>query len=112
MDNGMHLASLALRREKNIGQYLQQLEISSPFLEEYYLDAILSQESEPVQDFLLQISILRHFNSDLCNAVTDRTDGTEMLIYLEQENLFISRQPNRQGWHRFIPCSQRFYQQR
>ena len=97
---GMHLASLALRREKNISQYLQQLEISSPFLEEYYLDAILSQESEPVQDFLLQISILRHFNSNLCNAVTDRTDGPEMLIYLEQENLFISRQPNRQGWHR------------
>jgi LuxR family maltose regulon positive regulatory protein len=98
---GLHLASLALRHEKNVRRYLQQLEGSSRYLEEYYLDAILLRESETVQNFLLQISTLKHFNSNLCNAVTNRDDSIEMLTYLEHENLFISKIPHRQGWYRF-----------
>ncbi len=98
---GLHLASLALRHEKNVSRYLLELEGSELFLEEYYLDAVLSRESKPVQEFLLQTSILRHFCSDLCDAVTDRTDSIEMLAYLKRENLFISSLSDRQGWYRF-----------
>jgi LuxR family transcriptional regulator, maltose regulon positive regulatory protein len=100
---GLHLAALALRREKDIERVLQQLDGSSPFLEEYYLDSVLSKEPGPIQEFLLQTSVLRYLTSDLCNVVTNRMNSAENLAYLERENLFISPLSDRQGWYRYHP---------
>ncbi len=49
---------------------------------------------------LVKTSILKNLTGSLCEAVTGRTDGGEMLAHLWHENLFIVRLEE-QGWYRY-----------
>src|SRR5215208_6644448 len=52
-------------------------------------DEVLSRQPEDVREFLLRSSIVETLNGPLCEVLTDRTDGLEMLERLERENLFL-----------------------
>jgi ATP/maltotriose-dependent transcriptional regulator MalT len=54
-----------------------------------------------LRQFLRQTSILDRLCGSLCDAVTGRTDGQEMLEYLERENLFLMPLDNRREWFRY-----------
>jgi LuxR family maltose regulon positive regulatory protein len=50
---------------------------------------VLDRQPEAVQQFLLQTSVLRHLDADLCNELTGRTDSEEMLRALEANICFV-----------------------
>jgi LuxR family maltose regulon positive regulatory protein len=62
---------------------------------------VLQQQPESIRNFLLQTSILDRFCAPLCNAVTERQDGKEMLDALERNNLFLIPLDDKRQWYRY-----------
>ena len=56
---------------------------------DYLAEEVLSRQPEDVQEFLLKTSIVETLSGPLCEALTDTTDGREMLERLERTNLFL-----------------------
>ncbi|MEC5344971.1 LuxR C-terminal-related transcriptional regulator [Brenneria populi] len=67
----------------------------------YLQEVVLNPLPPEIQQFLLQTSILTRFTPELCNAVTLRSDGKQMLNFIEQHNLFISPLDEQGGWFRY-----------
>ncbi|HEX9076134.1 MAG TPA: hypothetical protein VF932_10165, partial [Anaerolineae bacterium] len=96
---GLALATLALDSPGD-GQPLANFSGAHSYLREYFIESILYRQPPSVQEFLLETAILKHLTGSLCDAVTGRSDGAEMLLYLWQQNLFLVRleEPD---WYRY-----------
>src|SRR3712207_1342219 len=57
--------------------------------------------SEPVREFLLRTSVLQNMAAPLCDALTGRSDGQQMLERLERENLFVVPLDDERRWYRY-----------
>ncbi len=97
---GLKLAAVALSKHRDRQQQIDTFSGAHLFVREYFLETALQQQSEAVQTFLLQTSILKQLTGVLCNAVTGRTDGAQMLTQLWQENLFLNRAED-QTWYQY-----------
>ena len=96
---GLTLAILALDAPGARDQALATFGAHT-YLREYFIENILYRQPPSVQEFLLETSILKHLTGSLCDAVTGRNDGAEMLAYLWHENLFLV-QLEAPGWYRY-----------
>lgn len=67
----------------------------------YLIKDVLGREPPELRRFLLETSILEGMTGALCNAVTGRTDGQEMLETLVAENLFTFALDERRTWFRY-----------
>ena len=74
---------------------------SHHFVLDYLMEEVLQRQLEPVRSFLLQTSILGRFCVPLCNAVTEREDGKEMLGVLEHDNIFLIPLDVQRQWYRY-----------
>ena len=98
---GLRLAALSLEgradpREVIAGFGGIQLDIA-----DYLTEEVLARQAEPVVSFRLQTSILDRLTAPLCDAVTGRGDGQEMLERLERHNLFLLPLDDHRGWYRY-----------
>src|SRR4029453_2987834 len=57
--------------------------------------------TDAVRGFLLESAVLDRMTGLLCDAVTGRDDGSEMLVALERANLFIVALDDRREWYRY-----------
>jgi LuxR family maltose regulon positive regulatory protein len=71
------------------------------YIFDYLIDEVLERQELHVQAFLLETSVLERFCGPLCDAVTGRTDGQEVLDDLERANLFTVPLDNRRQWVRY-----------
>jgi LuxR family maltose regulon positive regulatory protein len=97
---GLALAILALDQPGDRHQTLATFTGAHTYLREYFIENIVYRQPPSVQEFLLETAILKHLTGPLCNAVTGRSDGEEMLSYLWRENLFLVRL-EAPGWYRY-----------
>ena len=70
---GLQLAALSLQNRSNasdISERVQAFTGSNRFILDYLVDEVVYRQPLPVQQFLLQTSLLRRFNASLCEAVT------------------------------------------
>lgn len=86
---GLTLATLALDKHDDREQWMETFTGAHTYLSEYFMESVFSRQPPAVQTFLLKTSILKHMTGPLCNAVTGRTDGEEMLARLQRENVFV-----------------------
>jgi len=68
---------------------------------DYLPEAVLGRQPEPVRAFLLETSVLGRLSGPLCDAVTGRTDGQQMLEAIERANLFLAPLDEVRGWWRY-----------
>ena len=68
---------------------------------DFLAEEVLDRQPEQVQEFLLETSILDDLTGPLCDALTGRSDGQEMLERLERENLFVVALDDERGWYRY-----------
>jgi LuxR family maltose regulon positive regulatory protein len=54
-----------------------------------------------VRSFLLQTALLDRLSGPLCDAVTEREDGSGMLEILERSNLFVVPLDDKRRWYRY-----------
>jgi LuxR family transcriptional regulator, maltose regulon positive regulatory protein len=86
---GLQLAAHALRGGEDDSSPVEALAGSARYVFDYLADEVLSRQPEDVREFLLRTSVVETLNASLCEALTDTTDGREMLERLERTNLFL-----------------------
>ncbi len=96
---GLTLAMLAMNRMNDQSPWAT-FEATQRYLREFFIESILYRQPPSVQEFLLETAVLKNLTGSLCDAVTGRCDGREMLDYLWRENLFLVRLEE-PGWYRY-----------
>jgi LuxR family transcriptional regulator, maltose regulon positive regulatory protein len=97
---GLQLVALTLQRRLTGAD---KLVVSGRhrFIADYLNEDVLAPLSDKVRHFLLQTSLLDRLCGSLCEAVTARKDGQEMLETLEQDNLFLVPLDDSREWFRY-----------
>ncbi|NJN53931.1 MAG: AAA family ATPase [Anaerolineae bacterium] len=100
---GLQLAALSLQRQQDTTRFIESFAGTHHFVLDYLLEEVLHQQSENVQAFLLQTSILDRMCGSLCDALLSDPpiSGQEMLTKLERANLFIIPLDNERHWYRY-----------
>ncbi|MBZ9676205.1 LuxR C-terminal-related transcriptional regulator [Mesorhizobium sp. ES1-1] len=104
---GLRLASLVLGRTPSAFAATPPTGSHRAFAE-YFLEEVILGLPEKICRFLAMTSILDALNSGLCNAVTGWEDGSEVLEYLEEVQLFVVRLPGSQRWYKYHHLFQEF----
>jgi len=98
---GLQLAALSMQDRKNLPNFIRTFSGDDRHVIDYFAEEVLNQQSEQVQNFLLETSILNRLSGSLCDFVTGQEDGQERLVALERANLFIIPLDNRRCWYRY-----------
>ncbi len=98
---GLQLAAISMQGRKDIASFIQAFTGSHRFILDYLVEEVLQHQAEYIRSFLLQTAILDKFCASLCNAVTEREDGKEMLDVLEHSNLFLIPLDDKRQWYRY-----------
>jgi LuxR family transcriptional regulator, maltose regulon positive regulatory protein len=100
---GLRLATLALRGRTPaaIERLLDTFNGTQPPVVDYLVAEVLQAQPEAIQLFLLQTSMLGRLTASLCDAVTGRDDGAELLRTIEQSNLFLLPLDETPSWYRY-----------
>jgi LuxR family transcriptional regulator, maltose regulon positive regulatory protein len=100
---GLQMAAISIQGNPDRAQFIRTFSGSHRFILDYLIEEVLSQQSEPVRDFLLKTSILERLCSGLCEAVVG--DGPEpayrILEYLDRANLFLVPLDAERHWYRY-----------
>jgi LuxR family maltose regulon positive regulatory protein len=101
--SGLQMAALSLRGRdpERVEGFIQEFAGTNRFIMDFMLEEVLSRESEVVQTFLLQTSILSRLSGPLCDAVTGGQNGREVLEMLESRNLFVMPLDDNRNWYRY-----------
>jgi LuxR family maltose regulon positive regulatory protein len=83
------LASVTLENRDDPGRFIAGFSGSNAAVMDYLMEDVLSRQSAPVRDFLLQTSILAQLNAPLCDAVCGRQDSAAQLRAIDQAHLFL-----------------------
>jgi LuxR family maltose regulon positive regulatory protein len=98
---GLQLAALSMQGREDIAGFIQAFTGSHRFVLDYLVEEVLQRQPESTRNFLLQTAILERFCAPLCNAVTERDDGKDMLSTLEDSNLFLVPLDDQRQWYRY-----------
>ncbi|MBA2288303.1 MAG: AAA family ATPase, partial [Ktedonobacteraceae bacterium] len=98
---GVQLAALALREHQERARFIETFTGSHRHLFDYLIEEVFAQQPAHVQNFLLSTCILERFTGSLCNALTEQSDGQQMLEFLEQSNVFLVPLDEQRAWYRY-----------
>ena len=98
---GLQLAGLSLQRQPDVAGFLESFSGSHRHVLDYLAEEVLEQQPEPVREFLFETSVLDRLSGPLCDAVTGRADGQQMLEAIEAANLFLAPLDEVRGWWRY-----------
>jgi len=98
---GLHLLGLSLPEHANPATLLQEVSGDQRYILDYLTEAVLRQQPQEVQTFLLFTSILEQLNASLCNAVMQQSGSQQLLESLEHANLFVVSLDSRRQWYRY-----------
>jgi LuxR family transcriptional regulator, maltose regulon positive regulatory protein len=97
----LQLAALSMQGRDDIGGFIAGFAGDDRYVVDYLAEEVLQRQSDRVQTFLLQTSILGRLSGPLCDAVTGQGDGRAMLEALERGNLFLVSLDDRRRWYRY-----------
>lgn len=86
---GLQLAGLSLASRDDVAAFVAAFSGSNRFVLDFLTQEVLDQQPEDVRDFLVTTSTLDVLTGPLCDAVTEREDGQQMLEAIERSNLFL-----------------------
>ena len=98
---GLKMAALSMSREKNVPRFISTFTGSQRYVMDYLIEEVLKQQSEEVKDFLLKTSVLERLTASLCDSLTGHGGSQEMLVKLEQANLFLIPLDESRQWYRY-----------
>jgi LuxR family transcriptional regulator, maltose regulon positive regulatory protein len=100
--SGLQLAALSMQGRKDIESFVQTFSGSHRYILDYLVEEVLSRQPVPIQQFLLQTSILEELSAPLCSAVTGMdSDAQTTLEYLERANIFTIPLDDDRHWYRY-----------
>ena len=109
---GLQLAALALAASPDPRAILQSFSGSFADVADYLAEDVLARQPGPVREFLIVTSVLDRLCGPLCDALTGRSDGYEMLEQLEKANLFLLPMDAEKRWYRYHNAFRQFLRAR
>jgi LuxR family maltose regulon positive regulatory protein len=98
---GLQMAALSMRGREDVDGFIRAFAGTNRFILDFLVEEVLAREPEEVQSFLLQTAVLSRLCGPLCDAVTGRAGGQEMLERLERRNLFVVPLDDDRRWYRY-----------
>ena len=104
---GLQLAALSARTHGaadgpgDVAEFVKAFSGSHRFVLDYLVEEVLSGQPDEVREFLLSTSVLDRMTGALCDALTGRADGQEMLEMLERGNVFVVPLDDERRWYRY-----------
>lgn len=98
---GLQMAAVSMQGRQDMQAFVDAFTGSQHQVLDYLVEEVLQCQTEQVQSFLLQTSILDRMCGSLCNAVTTGHDSQAMLDWLEHANLFVYSLDDQQHWYRY-----------
>jgi len=98
---GRQLAALAIQGRDDVVGFIAGFAGDVRYVVDYLVEEVLQRQSDRVQAFLLQTSILGRLSGPLCDAVTGQGGGKAMLEALDRGNLFLVPLDDRRQWYRY-----------
>jgi len=99
---GLRLFLLGIVDSRSVIDFIRQLRGDSRDIKDFLVSEVLAKQVPPVSNGLLKISILRKFDEQLCEILSDEgLSGEKLLSQIIQANLFcIQIDPNKR-WFRY-----------
>jgi LuxR family transcriptional regulator, maltose regulon positive regulatory protein len=108
---GLQLATLLVEGREDSSKIIADFTGENRYIVDYLAQEVLTRQSEEVQDFLLQTSLLDRLSGPLCDAVTSGRDGQRVLEKLEEGNLFLLPLDDKRRWYRYHHLFSEFLRQ-
>jgi LuxR family transcriptional regulator, maltose regulon positive regulatory protein len=97
----LQLAALSMRERKDVSGFIRSFSGSHRDVFDFLAEEVLQRQTDRVQTFLLETSILERLSGPLCDALTGRNDGQRTLERLERENLLVVPLDDDRVWYRY-----------
>lgn len=97
---GVKMALLSMRRTSDPAEVVARFAADDELISSYLFRGVLAQQDPEVSEFLLDISVLDLITPEICDAIRDRTDGSELLERCRSENLFLVELPGTRRYFR------------
>jgi LuxR family maltose regulon positive regulatory protein len=98
---GLQLAAIAMHDRADLSSFITHLSGSHRYILSYLTEEVLSRQTNEIQIFLSQTSILDKLCGELCDAVTARTDSRALLEKCFHANLFLIALDDEGRWYRY-----------
>jgi LuxR family transcriptional regulator, maltose regulon positive regulatory protein len=98
---GLQLAGLSMRGRGDPAGFIHSLRGSQRNILSYLTEEVLNQQSQAIEQFLLDTSILDRLSGELCDELTGRSDSASLLEQLYHANLFLIPLDDEQRWYRY-----------
>lgn len=109
---GLQLLSLSIGSDADWAERIHGLSGSSRAVGAFLAEDVISAQSERIQKFLIESSVLRQFNAALCNEVGLRADSQDIIQQLQRQGLFIFSLDEEENWYRYHHLFSEFLQKR
>ena len=120
---GLQLAAISMQGRNDTATLIESFTGSHRFILDYLVEEVLEQQSESIQTFLLQTTVLDRLTGSLCDALLGKgaeeqqskkasdsaasrvpspsAPGQEILEHLERSNLFVLPLDQERRWYRY-----------
>jgi LuxR family maltose regulon positive regulatory protein len=98
---GLQLAALRLKDRADPSAFIERFTGADWHIVNYLGDEVLTSQPPRVRDFLLVTSVLNRMCAPLCNALTGRADGAELITEVNRANLFLIPLDDERHWFRY-----------
>src|ERR1700678_3354022 len=109
---GIRLASGMLKKRADADEMLASLIGSRCAVADFFAEEVLAALPLDLREFLLQNSVLERLSPSLCDAVTRRSDGRQMLSFIGRSGLFLMPLDEERNWYRYHPLFAEFLRRR
>lgn len=98
---GLQLAALRLHNRADPSAFIERLTGADWHIVSYLGEEVLATQPPEVREFLLVTSVLNRMCAPLCDALTERADGIELISEIFRANLFLVPLDDEHRWFRY-----------
>jgi LuxR family transcriptional regulator, maltose regulon positive regulatory protein len=98
---GLQLAALRLRDRADPSAFIDRFTGADWHIVNYLGEEVLTSQAPLVREFLLVTSVLNRMCAPLCDALTGRSDGAELIGDIQRANLFLIPLDDERLWFRY-----------
>src|SRR5436190_17703957 len=98
---GLQLAALRLKDRADPSAYIERFTGADWHIVNYLGEEVLTSQPPRVREFLLVTSVLNRMCAPLCDALTGRDDGADLIGEVNRANLFLIPLDDERRWFRY-----------
>jgi LuxR family maltose regulon positive regulatory protein len=98
---GLQLAALRLQDRTDTSGFIERFTGADWHIVSYLCEEVLDSQTPRVREFLLVTSVLNRMCAPLCDALTRRSDGEELIGEVHRANLFLVPLDDERRWFRY-----------